>query len=362
MKTDVLITNIIIKPMQCDSFCKYCYLKRNPKNTEFIEPYAYEGILKDNIRGILEFSKAYFNCPMIKICGGEVFLISNLKELVQELLGYYPYVLIQTNGKHFTEENMKWIIDLKRVFIQISLDGHTVEMNEYRSFNKGSLKNLLYAIETLRRNNVYVELISVLNNLNTRCYDEFLDYLYQLPSGDIKNSFKVTPIYLIDNTEKYRAAKEDNETIERIINQYNKYKHMLPPKQYIKLILKLMRGERLKYKCHNSMVSLNFTDDGKIKACTNILPEDVLNVGDIFTDNHEALVAKFGKTKFQKLLLNTEKRLPNCQECFNFCSIYNLYFNDTFSLEDLCENNYLYSLPEVKDSLTKVKTSSILKH
>lgn len=357
MKTDVLMTNIIIKPMQCDSFCKYCYLKRDPENVELTKYYKYEGDLKKNIRSILNFSKTYFNCPIIKICGGEVFLISNLKELVQELLEYYPYVLIQTNGKHFDEYNLKWIIDLKRVFIQISLDGHNVKMNEYRFFNEESIKRVLFAIETLRKNNVYVEIISVLNNLNTRCYDEFLDYLYQLPSGEIKNAFKVTPIYLIDNTGKYRSLNEDNEVIEKLISQYEKYKYLLPPKQYMNLILKLMHGERLKYKCHNSIVSLNFTDDGKIKACTNILPEDILNVGDIFSEEHEGIVEKFGKTKFQKMLLGTEKRLPLCQNCFNFCSIYNLYLNDTFDLEELCQNNYMYDLPEIKDSLIKVKTS-----
>lgn len=357
MKSNVLITNIIIKSMKCDSFCKYCYLQRDSKNVKYTKPYKYEGVLRDNIRSILEFSKTYFNCPIIKICGGEVFLMNNLKELVKELLEYYPYVLIQTNGKHFDENNLKWIIDLKRVLIQISLDGHNVKMNGYRFFDEEAMNSVLFAIETLRKNNVYLEIISVLNNLNTHCFDEFLDYLYQLPSGEIKNAMKVTPIYLIDKTGKYRSTKEDNGVIEELILQYEKYKYLLPPKSYMNSIFMLMQGERLKYKCHNSIVSLNFTDDGKLKACTNILPKDSLNVGDIFSEEHESIVERFGKTKFQNMLLETEKRLPFCQNCFNFCSIYNLYLNNTYSLEELCQNNYMYDLPEVKDSLARVKVS-----
>ena len=344
--------------MRCDSFCKYCYLNRDPdRKDEYTEPYSYEGDLKTNIRGILEFSKTYFNSPIIKICGGEVFLMSNLKELVQELLEYYPYVLIQTNGKHLDEKNLKWIIDLKRVLIQISLDSHDVRFNSYRFSDEEVMRKVLFAIETLKRNDVYVEITSVLNNLNTLHYDEFIDYLYQLPRGQNENILKTTPIYIIDTTGKYKPTKEDSENIKKLISQYEKYHSILPPKQYLDSIYSLMQGDKLKYKCYNPIVSLNFTDEGKIKACTNILPEDVLNVGDIFSEDHLSIIEKFGKTKFQKMLLETQQRIPICKNCYTFCSIYNLYLNNTIELEELCENNYMFGLPEVKKVLSEIKAS-----
>lgn len=358
MKTNVLITNIIIRHMSCDSFCKYCYLHRDPeRKDEYSKPYSYEGNLKDNIRNIIQFSKTYFNSPIIKICGGEVFLMSNLREFVQELLENYPYVLIQTNGKHLNEKNMKWIIDLKRVLIQISLDSNDVEKNSHRFSDKEVMRNVLYAIEILKQNDVYLEITSVLNNLNTRYYDEFVDYLHQLPAGEIHNILKVTPIYIIDSTGKYKPIKEDSRSINKLIRQYDKYHSILPPKEYLKSIYSLMQGEKLKYKCYNPIVSLNFTDEGKIKACTNILPEDVLNVGDITSEDHQLIVERFGKTKFQKLLLETEQRIPLCKNCYNFCSIYNLYLNSTIELEELCQNNYMFGLPEVKTVLTEIKNS-----
>lgn len=359
MKNNILITNIIIRHLSCDSFCKYCYLqerKDTNRKDEYIKPYLYEGKLKDNIEKIMAFSNTYFNSPIIKICGGEIFLMSNLKEFVEVLLQYYPYVLIQTNGKHLDEKNLKWIIDLKRVLVQISLDSHNVEMNSYRFSDEEVMRKVLFAVEALKKNDVYLEITSVLNKLNTRYYDEFVDYLHELPSGNVKNALKVTPIYLIDSTGNFKSTKEDNETIKNLIMEYEKYNSILPPKQYMNLLYSLMQGESLKYKCYNPIVSLNFTDEGKIKACTNILPEDVLNVGDIFLDDHQLIVNKFGRTKFQKMLLETEQRIPLCKNCLNFCSIYNMYLNNSIELEELCDNNYMFGLPEVRSRLEEIKT------
>lgn len=354
-KKQMILTNLIVRQSHCDSFCKYCYHHRDADHTECSSSYSYQGELKDKIEKILQFSNTFFTSPIIKICGGEIFLMKNLKDFVYRLLEQYPYVLIQTNGKHIDDENLKWIIESKRILIQISLDGHELVMNQYRFTEEETMKKMLHTIRVLKENGIYLELTSVLNNINTCRYDEFVQYLQDLPSSKHQNTLKVTPILIIDSEGKFKPSSEDIKAIERLINHYDQYKNILPPAKYMEYLYRLLNNEKIQYQCYNPMVSVNYIDDGKIKGCTNILPEDMLNVGDVFEDAPEIIMDKFGKTKFQKLLLETKQWVPVCKNCFNFCSIYNLYLNDSVSLNELCDNNYMFALPEVRKALFEIK-------
>lgn len=351
-KKKVLFTNLMVNEDTCDSFCKYCYHRNEEKKTDC---YKYSGKLKINIDKVINFATTYFNGPIIKICGGEIFLMSNLKELVEELLKYYPYVLIQTNGLHINDDNLKWIIEFKRVLIQISLDGHDLEMNTYRFDKEEVMKNHLYVIEKLKANDVYVELTSVLNNKNTKRFDEFVSYLKELPSGKYNNTLKVTPILVIDKENIFKPSIKDLQAIDGLLESYDEFSNILPPKKYLENLNRLLHGEKIQYQCFNPIVSLNVVDDGKVKGCTNVLPENVLNVGDIFQEEPEKIIEKFGKTKFQKLLVSTKQWVPLCKNCLNFCSIYNLYLNNTIDIEELSTNNYMFGLPEVKQRLIELK-------
>jgi len=351
-KKKILISNLLVRQQNCDSFCKYCYHKNQLKLTEC---YAYKDELKEKIDKIFKFSTDNFECPVIKIAGGEIFLMSNLKEFVEHLLELYPYVLIQTNGKHLDDEALQWIIDKKRILIQMSMDGHELDMNQYRIDTEEMMVRLRHAIEVLKKNDVYLEITSVLNNKNTGKYDKFIEYLDSLPSGTKKNNLKVSPILLIDSEGIYTAAKDDTVVIEKLLQNYDRYSHILPPKKYMDNLYELLQGNKLRYQCYNPIVSVNYTEDGKMKGCTNVLDEEVLNVGNVLEESAEDLMNKFGKTKFQKLLVKTEQWVPLCKTCFNFCSIYSLYLNDSITLEELCSNNMMFDLPEIKQALIEVK-------
>lgn len=353
-KKNILLTNLLVKTDHCDSFCKYCYHNKEKGYTENCSSYVYKDDLKSKLDGIIDFSTNSFNCPIIKICGGEIFLMNNLKEFVYRLLEKFPYVLIQTNGKHLNDETLKWIIDSRRVMLQVSIDGHLLSMNRFRFEKQEILDKLLYAIGILKENDIYIELTSVLNKLNTARYAEFLNYLNELPKGKQRNALKATPILLIDKTGEYRASEEDIEKIE-VLTKQNEFSHILPPIKYMENFYHLMQGDRVVYHCYNPIISANYLDSGDMKGCTNVLPESVLNVGNIFKDKCEDILGRFGHTKFQNLLVKTKQWVPLCKNCYNFCSIYNLYLNESITLEELCENNYMFEVPEVKKMLIQLK-------
>ena len=351
-KKNLLISNILIKQSSCDSFCKYCYRKDENKSVDY---YQYAGELKNKLDRILNFSTSSFNCPVLKIAGGEIFLMSNLYEFVDKILEVYPYVLIQTNGKHLDDKVLQWIVNKKRILIQMSMDGHVLEMNQYRIDNEEMMDRLRHAIEVLKKNDVYIEVTSVLNNKNTKRYEEFIQYLDNVPSGKKNNNLKVTPILLIDEDKIYTAKAEDIKTIGRLVDNYDQYAHILPPKKYMENLYALLKGEKLHYQCYNPIVSANYTEDGKMKGCTNVLDEEILNVGNILNESADEILERYGNTKFQKLLVKTAQWVPLCKTCFNFCSIYNLYLNDSITLEELCQNNMMFDLPEIRQALVNVK-------
>jgi radical SAM protein with 4Fe4S-binding SPASM domain len=347
-----IITTFLIEQMHCDSSCAYCYLLQG-KNINI--PYNYSGELATRLDEILEFSKANFKSPLVKICGGEMFLMENLHEYTKKLLKEYAYVLIQTNARLIKDEDLEWIIKEKRVLLQISIDGHTLEMNKYRFRDKELMDKVLHTLAVLKKNDVYTEVTSVIHKFNIEKYEEFLQYLDALPGGKIKNAMKATPLLLIDQSGIYRHTPDKIMYIQKLVDNYNKYAHILPPKAYMKNYLALLRGKHLEYTCYNPIVSLTVTDEGNVKGCTNVLSIEEFNVGNIFRDGWEEVKNRFGNTKFQKLLLETKQRVPVCRKCFNFCSIYNLYFNGTITLEELCENNPMFNLPEVREALLIIR-------
>jgi len=354
-KKEILITNILIKLNNCDSFCEYCYHKHDENHIEVSDRYAYRGKLKENLDKILEFDKAYFQSPIIKICGGEIFLMRDIKSFVNNLLERYDYVLIQTNGKNIDDRYLKWIVDSKRILMQISLDGHDLPMNKYRFKEEAIMERMLHIIRTLKANDIYLELTTVLNNANTARYDEFIAFLDSLPGGEHTNTLKVTPILLVDSKGIFTPTAEDIKMMDRLIENYDRYSNVLPLRIYLERLYQLLKGERLHYHCYNPIASVSYIDDGRVKCCTNILPEEALNVGNIFNENPYDVIDSFGKTKIQKLMLETNQWVPLCRKCFNFCSIYNLYFNDAVTLDELAGNNYMFNLPEVRTALEQVK-------
>ena len=347
-----IITTFLIEQMHCDSSCAYCYLIQG-KNINFA--YSYSGELAVRLDKILEFAKIHFPSPLVKLCGGEIFLMDNLHEYTKKLLKEYAYVLIQTNARLIQDEDLEWIIKERRVLLQISIDGHTLEMNKYRFKDKELMKRVLHILAVLKANDVYTEVTSVIHKFNIEHYEEFLQYLDSLPAGKIKNAMKATPLLLIDQSGIYRHSEDKIMYIQKLVDHYQKYAHILPPYAYMKNYLALLRGEHLEYTCYNPIVSLTVTDEGKIKGCTNVLSIDEFNVGNLFENSWEEIKERFGQTKFQRLLLETKQRVPVCRKCFNFCSIYNLYFNGTISLEELCENNPMFNLPEVRETLSDIK-------
>lgn len=356
IRKKVFITTFLIKQMHCDSSCAYCYLLRG-KNIN--STYKYEGPLAKDLDGLLDFSVKYFDSPILKLCGGEIFMMDNLKDYVMHLLSYYPYVLIQTNGRLIQEKDLHWIINSKRVLLQISLDGHCIEMNKFRFKDDNVLQKLLHSISILKQNDVYVEITSVIHKFNIKKIKEFMLYLDSLPYGKVRNKLKFTPLLLIDEKGIYQHTKEDIIYIEELLEKYDQFENILPPFEYMNTFLSKLKGEKPNYSCLNPMYSLTLTDEGDVKGCTNVLSIDQFNVGNIFREEHEFIINKFGKTKFQKLLLNTIQKIPVCKTCYNFCKIYNLYLNDTITLNELCINNAMYDLPEVKQHLIEIKNSAI---
>lgn len=351
---DVLLTHVIVRSDFCDSFCKYCY-ERETHDEKMACGYTYKGELEERMEKIFQFGTEYFSSPMLKINGGEIFLMQDLEDFIERVLKDYKYLLLQTNGRHLTKEKMDYIIKSKRINLQISLDGHDLEMNEFRFDQQEVLDKILNSVRYLVKNDVYVELTSVLHKKNTARYWEFVEYLMNFERGQCRNNFKLTPILIVDKEGTFKSCREDSSGLEKVIANYEKYQDMLPPKIYLENLLSLMRGKRLNYSCYNPAVTLNMIDKGDIKACTNILPENVLNVGNVFEGNIEETVNKFGKTKFQSLLLNTRQRVPLCRNCYNFCSIYNLYFNGLITLDELCSRYLMFERPEMREQLIRIK-------
>jgi sulfatase maturation enzyme AslB (radical SAM superfamily) len=121
------LENIYISPLEsCNLACKYCYTKKNTSTLsnqqilDFVDKYS------------SFIHKSYsLNLKSIILCGGEVFTLANLPNLVNELIQKDIFVTIITNG---TIDRLDEIVKPVNCQILVSLDGP----KEIHDFNRGS--------------------------------------------------------------------------------------------------------------------------------------------------------------------------------------------------------------------------------
>src|SRR5688572_21168691 len=105
--TPLLVNDMVLLEDNCNMSCNYCltgqsqFKKRHSLKMIFEppRPASYvEGELRRRIDSALAACEGEMKIPIIKVTGGEIFLIRGVMELLGKLSRRYATVVIQTNG------------------------------------------------------------------------------------------------------------------------------------------------------------------------------------------------------------------------------------------------------------------------
>ncbi|GAA3356478.1 hypothetical protein GCM10017744_023250 [Streptomyces antimycoticus] len=105
-----------------------------------------------------------FRAPMLKVTGGEIFLVAGIMDYLREQAAQHEVLIVQTNGVLVREEHLEELRGWKNVVLQVSLDSHLFSGNSHRVQTESLHGKVLRRIETILDSGLPVEIYGVLND------------------------------------------------------------------------------------------------------------------------------------------------------------------------------------------------------
>lgn len=372
-KIKMLFNDYVIKFDVCNFRCDYCLNLLEPKNTELwidtqqkiIEEHDHykRDILADKLRDenvyecqnelgrrinrMLDSFEEIIDTPILRLSGGEIFAIKNIEEFIEERGKNYAVVQIVTNGYYLDEMLIARLKKCGNVHIHFSLDGHTLEMNQKRVKSRRIQERLLKNLDLLIQNDIPVEINSVMSNANTKDYLDYLNYLLRYESKLVAFPSPIRGTEL----EKHQPDPISTQVFEKIVDDYTKYSHILPPKQYFERLAAFYRDSIRKDQCFLPEFCIQSLDDGMLTPCALGWTRQL---GNLFVEDLKTVQQRIGQDKLYKLLCGKKIRMEYCKKCYSTYEVCNLFFNDILSIEDM-KRMPLYSNQKVYERLVELK-------
>ncbi len=360
-----LLGDFIIKEEVCNLSCDYCLSEgaklKDKHSFERIDGklnyrldmlgeliYQEGSSLKQEVDRGLKIYYDNFDSPILKLSGGEVFLIRNFVELLRNQADKYEVIQVLTNGTLLDEEIIKELQSVPNVNIQFSLDGHSLSMNYNRVKSEEMNKRLLRNFDRLVQAGIPTEAYAVVSRQNIDHLPAFTEYL--LDKYGSKIHFTFFPVRQ-GAAQKFLPSPDELQGLETLMSKYEEYKSILPPYQYIEEMHDYMKTGKRKSRCYVPLIMFQNFDDGIATPCPNCW---TVNIGNLL-EKPETVAGRIGQDSIYNLMTNSPPIAPFCIKCFADYHLFNLYFNDVVSLEELSRTRPLLQGPKVQKRLTELK-------
>ena len=362
-KKKLVFNDYVVFFDKCNFRCDYCLNKLRPNETDIWKQteqdvskevttvcgkeLVYEGDVKDIIERTVNQINEDIDTPILRISGGEILAIKNIEEFFEKYHEKYEVIQIVTNGYYLVPTMVEKLKKLGNIHIHFSLDGHTLELNYYRVKTQVVQERLVNNLKACIDARLNVEISSVLTNQNTMHFASFLDYLLRY-----SNKLIVLPAPVRGGDfVQYFPTKEDVAGFYIVLDKYEQYRSILPPKRYIIELINFMEGKLRGTACHVPRVAIQSIENGAITPCPNGW---TLQLGNVLAENRGEIAEKIGNSSIYNVLLQKRPRIKYCKECFTAYDVINLFFNNQITLEELCRFP-LYASPRVYQRLVDIK-------
>lgn len=287
--------------------------------------YGENTALSRRVNNCISILKNNFNYEILKISGGEILLLKNIVDFITNQSALNKKVQLLTNGYLLNNLLLDKLKDLNNLYLQISLDGHTIQANQCRTRNKEKLDRLLGNIIYASRINLPLEINCVLTRYNIDHLPDFLEYL--LPFENLL--IQPYPIRGLER-DKFFPLPEQIRSLEIVLERFDRFKKILPPKSYMEKLFRFMSTGRRDSLCYIPLLIFQSFDDGIITPCPNIWFKQVSDI--LKSENG---IKDFRKDVFYSVLKRMNYTLKQCEYCFTPWEILNQYYLNEISREEI---------------------------
>jgi MoaA/NifB/PqqE/SkfB family radical SAM enzyme len=280
---------------------------------------------------------------ILKLSGGEIFLYNDIVNFVKSIHKNYAAVQLLTNGMALTTEKIDQLARLGNVYFQISLDGASGARNFARNGNDKVVDTILKNAKRILKNGMGLEINCVLTKYNTGFFGEMLEYFRGAKNFVIvPRPVRGEPRAILDfDKDQARSFKE------LVIDKYQPYSDILPPKQYLERLVFLMQNGHRDWGCYVPFYVMGVNNYGDVHTCTRT--GDLPIVGNIFNDPKR--IDKIFKE--YKSYIPEEKHEP-CSYCIIQYEMMNLYSDGLIRKSEL-EKIPSFKIPGVLERVEEIK-------
>ncbi|MDR0287983.1 MAG: radical SAM protein [Clostridiales bacterium] len=355
----LFINDLVVREDICNMDCKYCLTGTSKfKDNESVKSYRNSMVyaegseLQKNMDTVTERIFNAFGISVLKISGGEILLVKGILDYIKKHAPKYKKVQLLTNGVKLMPDFLSRLKEVENICIQISLDHHTVEGNEYRTQTQDKLQQILDNLDNAVFSGFPVEINCVLHDKNTHLLSDFADYMMKY-----KGRVTLFP-FPVRGKNKYDFYPTENQLsgIEELITRYPEYQEILPPKKYLEYLLRFLQNGTREIPCVFPKIAIGSFDDGNITPCANYW---FTSLGNVLIDDPQTVFEKVNTDRVYSILTHDRHRPVECTQCFTPWEILNLYAIGEISIADL-KRIPLYSFDGLDDCLSAVQAKETI--
>jgi len=132
---------------------------------------------------------ADLRCPTVCFTGGEIFLRSDLLDIIKHASKRNLFIRLKTNGALITKSTADKLADNAIMQIDVSLYGPNAAIHDRITGSKGSFRSTINAVRLLKKRNLNVEMIVTFMKQNASYFKAISDLCASLNCGITYSSF-----------------------------------------------------------------------------------------------------------------------------------------------------------------------------
>jgi MoaA/NifB/PqqE/SkfB family radical SAM enzyme len=281
---------------------------------------------------VIERVNKHVNAPILKLSGGELFLVPEFMRLLPALCERFELVQILTNGTRLNNATVAQLARFKNVCLQISLDGHTYEMNRFRFTSTSGFTNALDGLLRSVTSGIPVEVNTVLTGANI---EQFFAFVAFLNDASARNTF-VYPFPVRGKPEMLPSKNQIELFCLQMPAAFATNKALLPPEAYMNALCAFLRTGTRSNGCSVPYAVVGSNGDGTIDACT-CGPVKVL--GNVLNGDSATTLQRIESDSCYEGVRNLTSQPSCCADCFTHYDIINLF------IEGLIDEQEMAKLP-----------------
>lgn len=285
-----------------------------------------------------------------KISGyGEITVLPHFEELLIEVdssLKIAPVNQIITNGIALNQKRLDNLISqFPEILFNISLDGHTLEMNRYRFKNIEYLDRIMKSIDHLVGSGIPVEVNTVITDANANHLPTFLEYFVELGYKKPNLAVYIQPVRDFSTVKNKKLKPTYDQMVElnyALRENYSHLRKILPPLEYLDFLFDTyLNGRKLPCFVPQLIFNIDPSMAARICSCGPTVSYDKAKSVTGIRRLLDTFLAK-------RWSLLRKKFSPMCNNCFTHFDILSLYILDMISEAELFElPMFKYKAPKV---------------